>query len=74
MISIHPAVNYIVSLVAGILILVFPALLNFIVAIYLIIVGVVGILGLMQTETNLFLEANCSRRLRYFEHLYLSHC
>ena len=47
MISIHPAVNYIVSLVAGILILVFPALLNFIVAIYLIIVGVVGILGLM---------------------------
>ncbi len=33
------------ALVAGILILVFPRLLNYVVAIYLIIVGVLGLLG-----------------------------
>ncbi len=37
----------IVALVAGILILVIPRLLNFIVAIYLILVGVMG-LGLIK--------------------------
>lgn len=35
----------IVSLIAGILILVIPRLLNFIVAIYLIVIGVVGLFG-----------------------------
>ncbi len=34
----------IIALVAGILILVRPALLNYIVALYLIIIGVVGLL------------------------------
>lgn len=34
------------ALIAGILILVMPRLLNFIVAIYLIVIGVVGIFGL----------------------------
>ncbi len=34
----------ILSLIAGILILVFPRLLNFIVAIYLIVAGIVGLL------------------------------
>ena len=34
-----------VSLIAGILILVFPRLLNYIVAIYLIIAGLVGLAG-----------------------------
>ena len=34
-----------VSLVAGILILVMPKLLNYIVAIYLIIIGVLGLFG-----------------------------
>jgi len=34
-----------VSLVAGILILVMPKLLNYIVAIYLIVIGVVGLFG-----------------------------
>lgn len=33
------------ALIAGILILVMPRLLNFIVAIYLIIIGVVGLFG-----------------------------
>lgn len=34
-----------ISLVAGILILVMPRLLNFIVAIYLIIIGLIGLFG-----------------------------
>ncbi len=34
-----------VSLIAGILILVVPRLLNFIVAIYLILIGLIGLLG-----------------------------
>lgn len=43
--SIHMTVVPLVSLIAGILILVMPRLLNFIIAIYLIIVGLVGLLG-----------------------------
>lgn len=35
----------VVSLIAGILILVMPRLLNFIVAIYLIIIGLIGLFG-----------------------------
>jgi hypothetical protein len=35
----------VVSLIAGILILVMPRLLNYIVALYLIIIGVIGIFG-----------------------------
>ncbi len=34
-----------VSLIAGILILVMPRLLNFIVALYLIIIGLIGLFG-----------------------------
>ena len=34
------------ALIAGILILIMPRLLNFIVALYLIIVGVVGLFGI----------------------------
>lgn len=43
--SIHLTVVPLVSLIAGILILVMPRLLNFIIAIYLIIVGLVGLFG-----------------------------
>ncbi|MDB5928663.1 MAG: hypothetical protein JWR60_370 [Polaromonas sp.] len=35
----------IVALIAGILILLMPRLLNYIVAIYLILIGVIGLLG-----------------------------
>ncbi|MGA9470481.1 MAG: DUF3096 domain-containing protein [Candidatus Macondimonas sp.] len=35
-----------VSLIAGILILIMPRLLNYIVAIYLITIGVIGLLGM----------------------------
>ncbi|WP_260747163.1 DUF3096 domain-containing protein [Geoalkalibacter halelectricus] len=35
----------IISIIAGILILIMPKLLNLIVAIYLIIIGIVGLIG-----------------------------
>jgi hypothetical protein len=34
-----------ISLIAGILILIMPRLLNYIIAVYLIIVGLVGLMG-----------------------------
>ena len=37
------AITPLVSLIAGVLILVMPRLLNYIVAIYLIIVGIIGL-------------------------------
>lgn len=43
-INMHIQLVPVISLVAGILILVRPRLLNYIVAIYLIVVGVLGIL------------------------------
>lgn len=45
--SIPPHVQPIVALIAGVLILIMPRLLNFIVAIYLIIIGIIG-LGLIK--------------------------
>ena len=39
------AIGPLVSLIAGILILVVPRLLNFIVAIYLIVIGLLGLFG-----------------------------
>jgi hypothetical protein len=38
-------VQPLVALIAGILILIMPRLLNYVVALYLIIVGIVGLLG-----------------------------
>jgi len=43
--NIHLTLGPIVSMIAGILILVVPRLLNYIVAIYLIIIGLLGLLG-----------------------------
>ena len=43
--NIHLSLAPMASLVAGILILLMPRLLNFIVAIYLIIIGLIGLLG-----------------------------
>jgi len=45
--NVHLAIGPIIALVAGILILVMPRLLNYIVAIYLIVVGVIG-LGILH--------------------------
>jgi len=39
------SIGPLLALIAGILILVMPRLLNFIVAIYLIIIGLIGLLG-----------------------------
>ncbi len=41
--NIHLTTGPIVSLIAGILILIIPRLLNYIVAIYLIIIGLLGL-------------------------------
>ena len=43
--NIHVALAPIISLLAGILILVIPRLLNYIVAVYLIVIGVIGLFG-----------------------------
>ncbi|MEN6587534.1 MAG: DUF3096 domain-containing protein [Sulfuricella sp.] len=43
--NINVSLTPLVSLVAGILILVAPRLLNYIVAIYLIIIGLIGLFG-----------------------------
>jgi hypothetical protein len=43
--NLHLTIGPIVSLIAGILILVMPRLLNYIVAIYLIIIGLLGLSG-----------------------------
>jgi hypothetical protein len=43
--NLHLTIGPIVSLVAGILILVMPRLLSYIVAIYLIIIGLLGLFG-----------------------------
>jgi len=49
-VSINLELGPIVALIAGILILVVPRLLNYIVAIYLIIIGLVGIFGWSGTH------------------------
>ena len=43
--NIHLGLTPLVSLIAGILILVMPRLLNYIVALYLIVIGLIGIFG-----------------------------
>jgi hypothetical protein len=41
----HLSLGPLIALIAGILILIVPRLLNFIVAIYLIIIGLLGLFG-----------------------------
>jgi hypothetical protein len=43
--NIHLSFGPLVALIAGILILLMPRLLNFIIALYLIVIGVVGLVG-----------------------------
>jgi len=43
--NLHLVLTPLVSLIAGILILVMPRLLNYIVAIYLIVIGLIGLFG-----------------------------
>jgi hypothetical protein len=44
-VNLSVTIGPIIALIAGILILVMPRLLNFIVAIYLIAIGIIGLLG-----------------------------
>jgi Protein of unknown function (DUF3096). len=44
--TVHLQLMPLISLIAGILILLMPKLLNYIVAFYLIVIGVIGLLGL----------------------------
>ncbi|WP_210542715.1 DUF3096 domain-containing protein [Rhodoferax sp. PAMC 29310] len=50
--NIHLSLTPLISLVAGILILVMPKLLNIIVAIYLIVIGVIGLVGPRMLSFN----------------------
>jgi hypothetical protein len=43
--NLHLTIGPVVALIAGILILVMPQLLNLIVAVYLIVIGVTGLIG-----------------------------
>lgn len=44
--NLHITLQPLLALIAGILILIMPRLLNYIVAIYLIVIGLVGVFGL----------------------------
>ena len=46
--TLHLSLAPLIALVAGILILVFPRLLSTIVALYLIVIGILGLLGMHQ--------------------------
>jgi hypothetical protein len=43
--NLHLTLTPLISLIAGILVLIMPRLLNYIVAIYLIVIGLVGLFG-----------------------------
>jgi len=43
--NIHLSLAPLIALIAGILILVMPRLLNYIVALYLILIGLIGLVG-----------------------------
>ena len=43
--NLHLTLGPLMALIAGILILIMPRLLNYIVAIYLIVIGLLGLLG-----------------------------
>lgn len=50
--NLHLSLTPLISLLAGILILVMPKLLNFIVAIYLIVIGLIGLFGAGAMRIN----------------------
>src|SRR5437667_4025596 len=44
-VTVNLAIGPVVSLIAGVLILIVPRLLNYIVAVYLILIGLIGVFG-----------------------------
>lgn len=47
----HPLLIPVISLVAGIIVLVFPKVLNYIVALYLILIGILGLLSFFNAAS-----------------------
>ncbi|HEY6985178.1 MAG TPA: DUF3096 domain-containing protein [Rhodanobacteraceae bacterium] len=47
--SVHVFAQPLIALIAGILILIVPRILNYVVAIYLIIVGLIGLAPMLHT-------------------------
>ena len=43
--SIHPSVAPLIALIAGIVILFVPRILNYVIALYLILIGLLGLFG-----------------------------
>ncbi|HSE12446.1 MAG TPA: DUF3096 domain-containing protein [Rudaea sp.] len=43
--SIHPAAAPLIALIAGIVILLVPRVLNYVIAVYLILIGLLGLMG-----------------------------
>ena len=60
--TVHVALGPVVSIIAGVLILLIPRLLNYIVAVYLI---VIGILGLMHRGAGLAQSVGVENDTRY---------
>ncbi len=46
--NLHVAMQPLIALIAGILILIVPRLLNYVVAIYLIVIGLIGLLPMLH--------------------------
>ncbi len=44
-ISVHQTIAPLIALIAGILILLVPRILNYVIALYLILIGLLGLLG-----------------------------
>lgn len=44
----HPILAPVVSIIAGVVVLVYPKVLNIVVAVYLILVGVMGLMAYMK--------------------------
>ena len=47
--NVHLVLGPLISLIAGILILIMPRLLNYIVAVYLIVIGLIGLFPMLRT-------------------------
>jgi Protein of unknown function (DUF3096) len=45
LLPIHPAVAPLIALIAGIVILLVPRVLNYVIALYLILIGLLGLFG-----------------------------
>jgi hypothetical protein len=50
--NVHLGLAPIISLVAGVLILAMPRLLDYVVAVYLILIGLIGLFGAGQMRLN----------------------